>query len=397
MLLNVLDYQSPQAALDAADNGDRIYFPAVAPYIAPLGGWKIIKSLELFGDGMGISNFGSILRAFDKDSPVIEVVTPARNVCLRELQLQRGGTGTGTGVGVLCRSTSSNPTTAIGLRLRGLSVNGFPSHGIHLEGLNASARISSVAIHDIDAKNCGGAGIFLKNAFDVRITDSTFAQNQLNGASATGGSVALRACTFDGNVLATTFPPGTDPQLIGEVTLTACEIVDIDACRFLNVQGPALAGIVRRACVLVDTCGQVGNCQFESTTSQVECRGIELVGSEGGPFVVMGNRFANVKKLIVLGIGVTGCAFYPQYDQTAGGLIEFPALPALSGGAYGAAHIVRPSEVVLRGLQLPVLDSDPAVARSFEGMFAYNPQAGVRVYTSTGWKTVSTVAVVDPP
>ena len=73
MLLNVLDYQSPTGRAGRCRQRRPNLFSCRCSVHRPLGGWKIIKSLELFGDGMGISSFGSILRAFDKDSPVIEV------------------------------------------------------------------------------------------------------------------------------------------------------------------------------------------------------------------------------------------------------------------------------------------------------------------------------------
>lgn len=58
MLPNVLDFPSVEAALAAAQDGDRVYFPGTgSPYLVPLGtdssGWVVNRSLELFGDGRG--------------------------------------------------------------------------------------------------------------------------------------------------------------------------------------------------------------------------------------------------------------------------------------------------------------------------------------------------------
>lgn len=53
MLLNVMDFPTPQAALDAARDGDRVYFPSTRPWKAPAGGFVVRRNIEVFGDGAG--------------------------------------------------------------------------------------------------------------------------------------------------------------------------------------------------------------------------------------------------------------------------------------------------------------------------------------------------------
>ena len=74
LLLNILDYPDPQAAIDAAMDGDRVYFPGTRVYEAPSGGWIISKSLELFGDGPGAPDAisGSVLRPFSGPSEDVD-------------------------------------------------------------------------------------------------------------------------------------------------------------------------------------------------------------------------------------------------------------------------------------------------------------------------------------
>ena len=83
MLLNVKDFPSVQAALDAAAEGDRIYLPgngAGTVYSPPpTSAWKITKSLEIFGDGPGEpgSERGtSLKRGSASNLPIFEI-TPA--------------------------------------------------------------------------------------------------------------------------------------------------------------------------------------------------------------------------------------------------------------------------------------------------------------------------------
>ena len=47
-LLNVRDFPSPAAALAAAHDGDRVYFPSPGPYQAPPGGWSIALATRTF-------------------------------------------------------------------------------------------------------------------------------------------------------------------------------------------------------------------------------------------------------------------------------------------------------------------------------------------------------------
>ena len=66
----MLDYTSVQAALDAAVDGDRVYFPGQKAY-ATTTGWTISKRLGLFGDGPGgwSGSFGSILSTSSTTAP----------------------------------------------------------------------------------------------------------------------------------------------------------------------------------------------------------------------------------------------------------------------------------------------------------------------------------------
>ena len=54
MLLNVLDFPTPEDAINAARDGDRVYFPAAyGPYTAPASGYRIRRNIEIFGDDAG--------------------------------------------------------------------------------------------------------------------------------------------------------------------------------------------------------------------------------------------------------------------------------------------------------------------------------------------------------
>jgi hypothetical protein len=281
MLLNVKDYPDVAAALADASDGDRVYVPSGVPYIAPAGGWQVTKSIDLYGDGPGLdASTGTILRAADGDSSVLRIVTPAANVRIRDLQLQRGGSGSGAGVGIVCQSSPSDPADSVGLTLSRLRVSGFPNHGIRLEGA-ADRRLQSVALLDLIVTDCGGSGVLLAEAIDVQALSCTFSGSDLAGLVVSGGSLAMKACRFSGNAKSAAL---SDPEE-GNLKAIGCEMLDVDGCRFTGLQ----AGNIRKGIVCRDTTGFVGNCAFESSETDPPCTSILVRGGNGGPGVILGN------------------------------------------------------------------------------------------------------------
>lgn len=387
MRLNVYDYGAVgvpatdpvQAALDAAVDGDRIYFPGVIPYTAPTNGWLINKSLELYGDLDGSLTGtikGTVLQQASAANPLFKVVPPARNVHIHDLRLH-GPEGTGTSVGVLCQSTSSAHLEEV--RLRRLFIQGFPSHGLQLDGVHAvNGRIVGASIFDCVVRDCRGAGLSMLNADSVMLAGTSFRDNQLSGLVATSSGVALYQCDFESNSRAAGL--GT---LDANLKLDNCTMARVDACRFIGFeQGP-----VKKALVLIGCGGaMVDACYFEVPPGTGR-EGIVVTGSGAGPVAILSNRFKEVNVLVRIDSGARDCVLLPQYSDNAAGIGTI-VIPYPNEGMYGAPHIVRPGGVEIGGLLIPSSAADPTTGLR-DGMLAYRTSpSALRAFVDGSWRRV---------
>lgn len=383
MRINVRHYPSVEAALDAADDGDVLYFPGLKEYTPASGTWQITRSIELYGDGAGTPGAagGTILKPFDANSPLFTIKPPARNVFIHDMEL-RGAGGAGSGAGILCQSTVTNQTPAIGIVLSGLAIRGFPGHGVHLEGYNTgAAKVTQASLKDCLIENCGAAGINLKNAFEVMIAGCFIKNNAMNGVAAITSGVALYACVLDGNATLSSWTRAANPNE-GQVKFDTCDMARLDGCQFLNVQ----AGNVQRACVVVDSGGAIlGACVFEADAAGGDRQSVVVRGTQG-PVVVLSNRHTNIEKLVVVEAGVKDCIVFPQGEVSAVGAMS---LPFPNEGMWGGAQIQQGSGNVLTGMILPSSANDPGGAESMEGMLFYNTTGqALRVYLNGAWRTI---------
>src|SRR5688572_6446928 len=87
MLVNAMDYDTIELALQAAQNGDRLYFPSKV-WVVPVGGLVITRNIELFGDGASNpgDDFGTTFVPADNNSDVI-VFAPEPGVELQSVYL----------------------------------------------------------------------------------------------------------------------------------------------------------------------------------------------------------------------------------------------------------------------------------------------------------------------
>ena len=142
-VLSVRDFATPQATLDAAHDGDRVYFPA-GTYLIPDSGLVVTKQLELFGDGIGRGESGTQLRPRSRDGNGNVIVIrshgaePPGYVTIRDLRIQNSGTpGTpspGRGYGILLRQGPGSRGTVQRLILERLVVSAMAADGIRIEG-----------------------------------------------------------------------------------------------------------------------------------------------------------------------------------------------------------------------------------------------------------------------
>lgn len=386
MQLNVLDYASVQAALDAADDGDRIYFPGLQRYTTTTG-WAIPKRLTLFGDGPGswTSGSGSILVSSHATAPLFAIASGVSGVEIRDMQLLGPG-GIGSSAGILCLASPSHQTQDISLSR--LFIADFPGHGIDLSWPTISTgTLSRVSIDDCVVKNCGGAGINLLNVLLAHLAACQLIGNQKNGIAATGGSNAIYNCTFDGNSLLASWSQAANPKE-GNLKLDACLMSRVDACRFTNLQ----AGNVQKGCV-VATSGPaiLGPCYFDATTPG-NTRGIELL-SGVGPVNVFSNRFKNIKQLVVVNAGAIQTVVMAQLSETAAAGTATVSLPSPNGGMFGGAHVIRNGALAGTGMIVPSGTALPAAPQAIPGTLFYNSQANeMKICVAANvWKTIQVV------
>jgi len=370
----VLDFPSPAAAFAAAQEGDAVHFPGIAPYTAPVGGWLIDKSLNVFGDTDGLAGSfnGTVLRAAsDPNSPVFVVTDAARKVHIHDLQLL-GPSGLGTGSGIQCQAGVED------IALTRVFANGFAAHGFQFTG-TASTPITAASLMDCTVRDCTKAGVLMDHVTDALLMGCAFHENQGPGLEASECGVALYQCGFDGNSLANGLG-ATD----GNLECVECTGVRVDACRFVNFD----SGQVRKACVLV-SCDQamVDACFLDGGIGP-ECEGVVVTGAGTGPAVILSNRFKRVETMVRVDAGARDAIVLPQYDETGSGTI---VLPSPNEGMFGAAHINRPAGNALTGLIVPSSTGLPT-ENLRDGMLAYHPGCEVLLVRQGGvWRAIETL------
>jgi hypothetical protein len=381
MLLSVADYATPKDAIADAVDGDAVYFGALgSDYTAPSGGWQIDKAITLYGDASG----ASIIRAYDRSSPVFVIAAPATNVHIRDLQLLPGLAPGADGAAVVCLATASGGSR---LQFRRLVVNGFAGHGVRLEGYTASSGvIDGVTVEDCSFVGCGGAGIYLKNASSVRIARSTFATNQMQGLVADSCGVSLYDCDFDGNAVALA------GQYEGNAKFKNCRLAKIEGCRFTHF----VAGAAPNACVIDGGLALIGSNHFDTLASTKSGSAIVVTRTDtgqplAGPIMILPNRFTKTATLVSVDANVVDCILCSQYNDAASdadtGVIS---LPQATSGLTALPTITRtsPAAHVVSGLVIPSTTAEPTSSPS--GMMHYNPQSNtLRVFLGS-WKTITT-------
>ena len=252
MLLNVLDFPTPKDALAAAIAGDSIYFPSVAPYVAPPEGWQITKSLEIFGDGPAnlLTGQGTMLKpnpATGAPRDVFQIVpddnADLANIEIRDLSIAGSGAA---GIGIHHLGSTIKKLSA--LRISRVVVSSMGSDGISLIGFShptdATGHIQGVLIRETEVSSCGGTGLRAEIAFQVHIERSRFKSNAGGAVLALNTELSMYACDIDSNGKVPTV--GGVP---GEAMVEArdAHIARFDACRFTGFSATIRALRIARA------------------------------------------------------------------------------------------------------------------------------------------------------
>lgn len=232
-LVDASRFPSAQAALDAAADGDRVWFPA-GRYAIPRGGLVIARGIELFGDGEGSTHttgtcFAHADARDDAGAFLVLRAAPgsARGPCgvrLHDFRIegQRGPApaADSLGHGIWCRQDGRFARGAVApLLIERVTVAGVPGDGIHLEGGDLGVHsIQLATIRDCHVVECGGDGVRLRNAVTTTVSGGFTHENGRCGLVADDApSLVVDHLAIEHNQRA----PGA-PRDAAQVVLRAC-------------------------------------------------------------------------------------------------------------------------------------------------------------------------------
>ncbi len=407
MKLNVLDFATPEEAFSRCRDGDRIHFPGryEFQYFAPVAGYKIKKSIEVFGDGMcdnGIQT-GSVIfghqtgsepnATFDDvfviDFTAANVIGP---VYFHDFKIPK------TKNGIRCDlSTGKSVQSIVAERV---NVFNASEAGFRLLGFDAGAKIESVAILASTASFCLERGVWLKQVRAARVERSTFIDNHLHGIDAEGCAIALYNTGCDNTQHLGLNPPPVAYKIEEQMIFSSCTAVLVDACAFESFQpistAPAGAGV---GCRFVGTkAAQIGGTSFYTGGSSPTSPPITAILADGagsGPVVVLPNRYERVAGWMVnVADDMLDCVVLAQFDRmnqlTHKGAIHVPAAIGGNGGCVGDAFERRPSdEDTRRGMVFP--SGTVSTTDTRDGMLYLSVSSGKLMgRVGAQWKTVLT-------
>ena len=409
MFINVLDYPTVAAALAVAEDGDRVYFPGVRTYIAPVDGWTIAKSIELFGDGageggttlcpaMGASEAMFLLDPGTSTGPTDHPILS--HVYIHDLRLVSQQVGVRQGrQGIRFKTISGGKLAEF--RVERVYMAWLGEAGIELLGSTAdNGAIVGFLVADSEFVSCGKQGINLAVAWMVQCIRTRFIANLHHGLRTRGPEIALYGCTFTNNC-----DVGGDAQLSAyddSPVPADVEMFRLDACSFKR--GASVRQVP--SCRLGQFEGAVciGGNYFEEPAGSTNGVGVQFAANtftaRGAP-IILPNRFINVAIAISVGSAapLQGFVLFPQLCEPTSMAIELPQFADDAPVAIPAANAA--SGNTAGGLALPAFDIDPNSNLQF-GMLAYNkgsdPAAGkhlrvVRANATTGvpeWTNVTT-------
>jgi len=393
MLINVMDYASVQEALDAALDGDRLYFPGVQVYQAPPGGWIISKRLEIFGDGPGSpdSYDGSVLVPAGGATDHVLVLDPPvgkslNDIYIHDLKITRrpGQSGTDGGSGV--RLNSSATKKIANLRFERVAVSYMGDSGVSLlatDGGNGALVASYILCCEV--VGCGKAGLELKFAFQTFLARCSFRGNGEEGCRANESECALYGVAFEGN--------NKDSMGLGrtQLSLDGCSIARVDACRFRGFGSPN-----QPACLLdnVGGAGQVGGSTFELDVFEPTAIAIDVGPTLNGSLMVLPNRIVGVGTAVRAQNLASGCVVLPQFVGVGTTTV---GLPGSNDATLALPSIASPASNALAGLLPPEMSSPPTSGVQDGALYVDSSTSPAKLRVRAGvWKDVALLPPLPP-
>ena len=273
-LLNVRDYPSPAAAIAAARDGDRVWFPSPGPYAAPPGGFLISKSLELFGDGMGngLTGASSVVPDRDGNAFVLDSTVTLHNIHVHDLLVIRTGDAPGSRAALRLALPESGEHKLSGLRIERVAFVNLAGDAIALEG-GAQSAILLVSITDCEANSCRGNGITLRHTTTTTVMNGYYHDSDGFGLYAEAAGVRLIGAAFEHNQLA-----GTNSDYHAQVRLKLCHGFTVLGCHFEEFASESRPA---RTALTLESCrgGQVASSLFVKNGAGVRgSRGVLILG-----------------------------------------------------------------------------------------------------------------------
>ena len=411
MQLNAIDFATLQAALDAANDGDRVYVPNVPGKVwSTVSGvpFRITCSLELYGDGVGTAGLtdGTVLVPGGANQDVLSIEPPSPgntidSVYLHDFKINSNMANPFSPVppqrAIVCVLAAGKSVQSLRLdRIWALNAVG---DGLHLEGANgADSYIDRLVISNCAAGSSGGWGAYLKWVRHLRMLRSECGGNALGGLYCENVGACLYTSGFEGNG-----PSSAGQVPVRSVHLMNCDIADLDACRFEGFT----KGSVRTALRLEQCRGatQVTGNNFvypglSTDPAQLDSTGIEAPAGTG-PLNILGCGFTRVHPdLIKIDSTDLGATVWPQYNyvEPFSGMIQPGSITQPAGdnrGLMSLPYVRRQVENAgitdsLVGMIFPAIPSSSPTGPVQNGMIYYRTSpAGFRARIAGQWKTIN--------
>lgn len=448
MLLNALDFRTVEAALAAANDGDRVYIPSFTgdpsqqTWRPPDGAsWRIAKSLEVFGDGPGLPGTptGTTVGPSGTATPVFIIdgtdSPTALSIYIHDLKIAGAGAG-GTASGIVTDVSEDGVITCV-LTHRVVLV-ALPGDGIAIDATGGA--IGYVGFTGSFTNDCHSGGVVIKGAEQTRL--------DFVGTGGEGGLHCESTC------VAAYLAGGDNIDINKSDQGSLPAAILLDSCSIALLEEPRLEGfydnihcspskVTRKGCEFKDCAGaaaicggafiqpgdvhEPNNCCYNPDcippeilpNLEVPAIGITItLESEStamGPVTILPCFFDRVQD----GLGESGglinvsgdaksCVISPQLSQRENfanqhGDILLPsyappdgAAQVPNGGLSGSAFVRRfsnqaPLDDSRPGMFVPSGSADPSVSWIKDGMIFYNTiSQRLRVRIDGAWKTVST-------
>ena len=295
-VLNAHDFPTPQAAIDAAHDGDRIYLPA-GTYMIPDSGLVVDKPLELFGDGIGRGESGTLLKPRAAGGNGNVIVIRSRGgaapgyVTLRDLRIGPNGMpgtpGKGRGYGILLQQGAASRGTVQRLIVERIVISAMAADGIRIEGgdMGSNAVILST-LSDVQCIECRGAGLVLRNGAVISVVRGYFNGNHRAGIDAEAvSSLRLDQVAFQNDQ---NRPRVEDADLDAQLRLKLCHAFNVLGCYFEEFASPSPG--TRRTAVVLENCrgGVLQGCYFTQPMYVPGSRGV--LATAGSSSITFGSN-----------------------------------------------------------------------------------------------------------